>query len=135
MKFLVIDDSDNVRRIIKRALQKIDFDDESVSVIEAIDAREAQEKLDICREKNSMPDLILCDWNLPGTDGLKFIKDIKREEVFASIPVIMVTVESGKAKVMQALQAGVSNYLVKPFEEEELRKKVKDTLRFFKLHR
>jgi two-component system chemotaxis response regulator CheY len=73
-----------------------------------------------------MPDLFLVDWNMPNMDGLTLVKNIRAKN--QSVPIIMVTTEAEKARVVEAIKAGVNNYVVKPFTADTLGGKIKQTL-------
>ena len=113
MKVLVADDSGVMRKIIIRALNSLGVDD----IVEAADGQEAVDKF-----PGSEVDLVLTDWNMPGKTGLEVIQTIR--ESGATVPIIMITTESEKRRVMEAIQAGVTDYLVKPFEADALREKI-----------
>jgi two-component system chemotaxis response regulator CheY len=113
MKVLVADDSSTMRKIILRSLQAVGVEDTT----EAADGNEAVEAY-----APGAFDLILTDWNMPGKNGLDVIKEIRAKD--ADIPIIMVTTEAEKGRVMQAIEAGVSDYLVKPFTADTLREKL-----------
>ncbi len=113
MKVLVADDSGVMRKIIVRSLNAVGVSE----VVEAADGADGWEKL-----QTESVDLVLTDWNMPNMSGLEFLKKIR--ESGSEIPVIMVTTEAEKAKVIEAIQAGVTDYLCKPFESEELREKL-----------
>ncbi len=113
MKVLVADDSGVMRKIIIRSLNAVGVTD----VVEAADGAEGWEKL-----QSERVDLILTDWNMPNVNGLEFLRKIR--ESGSDLPVIMITTEAEKAKVIEAIQAGVTDYLCKPFESEELREKL-----------
>jgi two-component system chemotaxis response regulator CheY len=106
MHVLVADDSGVIRKIIVRALNSLGVKD----VVEAADGDEA-----IAKFGSASFDLVLTDWNMPGKSGLDVLK---------AIPVIMVTTEAEKSRVMEAIQAGVSDYLTKPFEAADLQAKI-----------
>ncbi len=113
MKVLVADDSGVMRKIIIRSLNAVGITD----VVEAADGAEGWDQL----QSNSV-DLVLTDWNMPNVSGLDFLRKIR--ESGSDLPVIMVTTEAEKAKVIEAIQAGVTDYLCKPFESDELREKL-----------
>ena len=73
------------------------------------------------------PDLIILDWNMPNMDGLTFLRKIREKGI--KIPVIMCTTESEKSRVIQSLQAGANNYVVKPFTAEALAEKIDQTVK------
>ncbi len=117
MKILVVDDSGAMRRILKNVLSKIGYTD----VDEAADGFEG-----LSAVKANPPELILLDWNMPQLDGMGFIKMFRQSD--KDTPVIMVTTEAEKARVVEAIKAGVNNYVVKPFEPDVLLQKIKETL-------
>jgi len=117
MKILVVDDSQIMRRIISNSLKSAGHSD----IIEAGNGAEALEKL-------SGIELILTDWNMPVMDGLSFVKEVRKDQKFTSVPIIMVTTEGAKTEVMEALKNGVNNYIVKPFTPETLMEKLNATL-------
>jgi two-component system chemotaxis response regulator CheY len=108
-KVLLVDDSGVMRKIILRALNAIGVDD----VVEAADGAEALQ----CFQENTF-ELVLSDWNMPNMNGLEFLTAIRATGT--KVPFIMITTESEQGRVLQAIQAGASNYLVKPFEQEAL---------------
>ena len=113
VRVLVADDSSTMRKIILRNLQAIGIP----SAVEASDGAEAVQVF--------IPghfDLVLTDWNMPGKTGLEVVKEIRTKD--AKVPIIMITTEAEKGHVVQAIQAGVSDYLVKPFTPETLQEKL-----------
>ena len=119
MKILVVDDSRTMRKILRNALQDMGYT--AASIIEASDGVEALAKL---LEHRFKIDIILADWNMPNMDGLKFLKKLQSTKDLRHIPVIMVTGEAQKGRVVEAIHAGARNYIVKPFTRETLRQKV-----------
>ncbi len=116
---LVVDDFATMRRIVKGNLKQLGFS----KIVEAEDGRIALEEL----KKNKI-DLIISDWNMPNMNGLELLKAVKGDESFKKIPFVMVTAEGQKSNVMEAVKAGVSNYVVKPFTPETLEEKLKKVL-------
>ena len=112
-RVLVADDSSTMRKIILRSLQ-------AVGVTEATEAADGNEAVSLFKPGHF--DMVLTDWNMPGKTGLEVIQAIRAQD--AKVPIIMVTTEAEKARVMQAIQAGVSDYLVKPFTADTLREKL-----------
>ena len=112
-KVLVADGPSTMRKIIIRSLQAVGVSRSS----EAGDGNEA-----ISMFKPGEFDLVFTDWNMPGKNGLEVAQEIRRQD--ASVPIIMVTTEAEKGGVVQALEAGVSDYLVKPFTAGMLREKL-----------
>ena len=118
-KVLVVDDFATMRRIIKNALKQIGF----TKVMEADDGNAALREL-----KREEVGLILADWNMPNMDGLDLLKAVRGDEGLKDIPFIMVTAEGQKDNVLEAVKAGVSNYVIKPFTPQTLEEKTKKVL-------
>ncbi len=113
MKVLLADDSATMRTIIRRSLEALGF----TGTVEAADGVQAVERF-----KEGGVDLVLTDWNMPGKTGLEAARDIRALD--KNVPIVMITTEAEKARVLEAIQAGVSDYLVKPFTTEALQKKL-----------
>lgn len=113
IKVLVADDSGTMRKIIIRSLNAVGVTD----VVEAADGTDAVEKFGQFEF-----DMVLTDWNMPGKTGIEVLKDIRATG--SKIPVMLVTTEGEKQRVLEAIQAGVSDYLVKPFNADQLREKI-----------
>ena len=115
-KALIIDDSKSIRMRLAQMLASLDF-----SVIEAEDGLDGLEKIKIM----PLPDLILLDWNMPNMNGYEFLKAIKKNTAYNKILVLMVTTENEMSQVVKALEAGADEYIMKPFEEEALKDKLR----------
>jgi two-component system chemotaxis response regulator CheY len=115
MRILVVDDFQTMRRIIINLLRQLGFK----NVAEASDGQRALEKV-----KGESFDLIISDWNMPNMTGMDFLKAVRADESLKAIPFIMVTAEGKKENVIAAVQAGVSNYVVKPFNAATLKEKM-----------
>ncbi len=115
MKVLVVDDMSTMRRIVKNVLKQIGY----TSVEEAADGKEALEKL-----KGGGFGLVVSDWNMPVMSGIELLKAIRADAELKTLPVLMVTAEAQKENIIEAVQAGVSNYVVKPFTGDALREKL-----------
>jgi two-component system chemotaxis response regulator CheY len=120
MKILSIDDSATVREIIRNALDVLGF--------ECIEAEDGEKGLEMVRQYRHSVDLILLDWNMPVMDGLAFLKAIKSDPELKTIPVTMVTSENEKEKIITAISEGAKNYIIKPFSQEEIMKKILESL-------
>ena len=118
MKILTVDDFSTMRRIIRNMLRQLGY----TNIVEAEDGAEALSLLQ--REK---VDFIISDWNMPNMNGLELLKAIRADENLKPIPVLLVTAEALKEYVVEAVKAGVNNYVVKPFTAETLREKI-DTI-------
>jgi len=119
MKILVVDDSSTMRRIIVRTLEGIGESD----VTEASDGEEALTKVN-----GAGFELILTDWNMPNLDGLGLVEKLRSSASYKSTPIIMITTEAEKSNVVEAIKAGVNNYIVKPFTPATLKTKIQATL-------
>ena len=117
---LVVDDSLNIRRIVVDALYRLGFS----KVTTAEDAVEAMAKLVFFTKTTHRIGLILSDLNMPGPSGLDFLKQVRGQKDFASLPFLLVTTESEKGAVVEAAALGVSGYIVKPFSLDTLGKKI-----------
>ncbi|MEJ5377171.1 MAG: chemotaxis response regulator CheY [bacterium] len=116
-RILVVDDFSTMRRIVKGILKRLGYRE----IDEAEDGQMALKRL-----KEARYQLIICDWNMPVMTGLDLLKAVRSDEELKSIPFLMVTAEAKKENILEAIQAGVSNYIVKPFTEEVLSKKLED---------
>jgi two-component system, chemotaxis family, chemotaxis protein CheY len=116
MKILLVDDSTTMRRIQKNTLAKLGFE----NVTEAEDGADALKKL----ASDGPFELVLMDWNMPNMTGIEALKKIKADPALKAIPVIMVTSESEKTRIVEAIQSGAANYVVKPFQPETLMEKI-----------
>lgn len=119
-KILSVDDSSIIRKIIRGATEVLDF--------ELLEASEGKEAISILEKNYEEIELILLDWNMPGMNGLEFLKSVKSHKNFKDIPVMMVTTESERGNIIKAVQAGAANYMTKPFTIEELIKKILECL-------
>lgn len=114
---LIVDDSAAIRKILKRMLQRAGLD--LGVVLEAGDGVEALEKL-----SGQSVGLILSDINMPNMDGLQLLRALKSSDKFRHVPVIMITTETGEARVMEALRLGASGYVRKPFTADQIKDKL-----------
>lgn len=113
VRVLVADDSSTMRKIILRSLQ-------AVGVPSAVEAADGEEAVKMFKPGDF--DLVLTDWNMPGKSGLEVIQEIRK--IDKDVKIMMVTTEAEKSRVMEAIQAGVTDYLVKPFTADTLREKL-----------
>lgn len=119
MRILIVDDSSTMRRIIGNCLKGMG----NHEIHEANDGVEGMSKLGELKGV----DLILTDWNMPNMNGLQFIQAVKASQ-YGSTPMIMVTTEAEKTKVVEALKAGAKNYVVKPFTPQVIQEKIKQVI-------
>lgn len=122
-KILIIDDSLVMRNIHKNALREHGYKDDRL--LEASQGYEALDQL-----KNNEVELIIVDWNMPMLDGLSFVKEVRANGVWRDIPILMVTSEAARENVVEAVKAGVNNYIVKPITGEKLWQKIEPHLPF-----
>ncbi len=115
---LIIDDEHAIREMIGMALEK------DYHCLEASDAHKAEAIL-----AQQLPDLILLDWMMPGISGLQYIKNLRRNEKTASIPIIMLTAKTEEENMLESLDSGADDYLSKPFSTEELKARIRALLR------
>lgn len=118
MKFLVVDDSATMRRIVLNSLQRIGF----TSVVEAEDGVDALNKFD------ASIGFVITDWNMPNMSGLDFSRALRAREDGKHVPVLMVTTRSVREDILVAIEAGVNNYIVKPFTPQVLKEKIDQLL-------
>lgn len=118
MKILTADDSPAIRKLIRNILELAGH-----SLIEAEDGAQA---LVLLREHKDEIKLVLLDWNMPNLDGYETLQAIKNDQNLKHLPVIMITTEVSRNKVINAIKYGASNYIMKPFTDEELLQKVND---------
>jgi two-component system chemotaxis response regulator CheY len=115
MKFLVVDDFSTMRRIIKNLLHDLGYP----NVSEADDGKTA---LPMLQAGNF--DFLITDWNMPGMPGLDLIKAVRADTKLAKMPVLMLTAEAKREQIIEAAQAGVNGYVIKPFTAETLKEKL-----------
>jgi len=115
MNVLIVDDYKTMLRIIRNLLNQIGFN----NIDEATDGTMALAKL-----KEKSYDLVISDWNMEPMSGMELLKQVRVDEKYKNVPFIMITAESKTENVIAARQAGVSNYIVKPFNADTLRTKI-----------
>ncbi|MBN2281956.1 MAG: response regulator [Candidatus Marinimicrobia bacterium] len=118
-KVLFVDDSPTMRRIIKNSLQKIGFT-EFIEAENGVDALDKLEGEDV--------GLILSDWNMPEMNGKQLVEELKSNDKYKDIPIIMITTRGMKEDVITAVKLGVAGYVVKPFTPEILKGKIQKAL-------
>jgi two-component system chemotaxis response regulator CheY len=115
LKFLVVDDFSTMRRIVKNLLQELGY----AKVEEADDGTTALPML-----KAGDFDFLITDWNMPSMPGLELLKQVRADPKLAKMPVLMVTAEAKREQIVEAAQAGVSGYVIKPFTAQTLSEKL-----------
>ena len=115
MKILVVDDFSTMRRIIKNLLRDLGFSNTD----EADDGNTALPML-----QTGKYDFLVTDWNMPGMTGIELLQHVRADANLKSLPVLMVTAEAKRDQIIEAAQAGVSGYVVKPFTAQVLKEKI-----------
>jgi two-component system chemotaxis response regulator CheY len=115
MRVLIVDDFSTMRRIIKNILRQLGFN----NIIEADDGTAAWEIL-----TKDQVEFIISDWNMPQMTGIELLRKVRASEEFGDLPFLMVTAEAQQENIIEAVQAKVSNYIVKPFTAETLGQKI-----------
>ena len=119
LRFLVVDDFSTMRRIVKNLLQELGY----ANVQEADDGNTALPML-----KNGNFDFVITDWNMPQMPGLELLKAVRADDKLKHLPVLMVTAEAKREQIVEAAQAGVSGYVIKPFTAQTLSEKLNKIL-------
>ncbi len=122
MNVLIVDDYKTMLRIIRNLLKQLGFN----NVEEATDGSMA---LSMMRQQK--PDLVISDWNMEPMTGLQLLKEVRTDDTLQDVPFIMVTAESKTENVIAAKQAGVNNYIVKPFNAATLKQKMESVIGAF----
>ncbi len=120
LKFLVVDDSVTMRRIVTNSLKNLGYN----NYVEASDGKEALTRL----VSDNTINFIITDWNMPVFSGLELTKAIRSDPALEKMPILMVTTRGVKEDIIEALQARVSNYVVKPFTPQVLKEKIDQVL-------
>ena len=115
MKILIVDDFSTMRRIVKNLLRDLGF----TNTQEADDGTTALPML-----QNGNFDFLVTDWNMPGMQGIDLLKEVRADSKLSHLPVLMVTAESKRDQIVEAAQAGVNGYIVKPFTAITLKEKI-----------
>ncbi len=115
MKILIVDDFSTMRRIIRNLLRDLGFN----NTLEADDGKTAWPVM-----QSGGIDLLITDWNMPGMQGIDLLKAVRADPKTNKTPVLMVTAESKKEQIVEAAQAGVNGYIVKPFTAQTLKEKL-----------
>lgn len=114
---LIVDDSAAIRKILQRVMHQAEIP--LGNVYEASDGQEAIDRL-----QSDSVGLVLSDINMPNMDGIEFLRHAKADERFKDLPIVMVTTEGSKAKVMEAVELGAAGYVKKPFTAEQIKEKL-----------
>lgn len=120
MRFLVVDDSSTMRRIIINTLNKLGY-------TECREAGNGKEGLDALTA--NPVDIVITDWNMPEMSGVEFARAVRANDTTKGVPILMVTTNAAEGDIVEALKAGVSNYVVKPFTPATIKEKIEAVLK------
>ena len=120
MSILIVDDAEGERKLLRKYLQRLGFKD----IAEAADGNEAYRAMLGAKASQAHFDLVISDRNMPGLDGIGLLKALRERKEWEHLPFILLTSQSEKNKVIEAVLARVTSYLVKPIEEEALKLKL-----------
>jgi len=120
VRIMVVDDSIIMRNIVKNTFSQMKI---AFQCLEAENGKQALRHL----ESNDVT-LVFLDWNMPGMDGIEFLKKVRSMPQYKDLPVVMVTSERGKFSVIEALQSGATDYIVKPVDAKIFKEKVQEIL-------
>jgi len=120
INILVVDDSQVMRNIVRNSFaeMKVPF--------QSFEAENGKQALELLSSKNIS--LVFLDWNMPGMDGMDFLKVVRALPAYKKLPIVMVTSERGRFSVVQALKSGATDYIVKPVQEKVFKEKVREIL-------
>ncbi len=116
MKFLVVDDFSTMRRIIRNLLNELGF----------TNVQEAKDGVDALHKLGGNFDVVVSDWNMPNMTGIELLRRIRSDPALKDLPVLMITAEAKRENMIEATQAGVSGYIVKPFTAATLDEKLRN---------
>ncbi len=119
-RFLVVDDFATMRKIIKKVLNELGYS----NIVEADDGATAWPLIDASHGKGEPIEVVISDWNMPQMQGIDLLKHCRTDARFKALPFMLVTAESEQKQILEAAQAGVSNYVVKPFNSVTLKQKL-----------
>ena len=116
LRFLMVDDAPAMRKIIGKMLKGMGY----FAIVEANDGGGALKIL-----RSDQIDVVICDWNMPGMTGIELLREVRADAQLKQLPFLMVTAEAKKRNVLEAVRAGVSNYIIKPFNQAVLEEKLR----------
>lgn len=119
-KILIIDDTSSLRDLLKAYLRRMGF----WNIHEAENGQDGLDKLWAAQNGNDPFHLVISDWNMPELSGIDLLRRVRMVPDWKNLPFLLLTTESEKAKIVEAVQAHVSNYMVKPIDEETLKEKL-----------
>lgn len=120
IRILIVDDMPSLRDLLKAYLRRLGY----LQISEAGDGKDAFQLMVAAKASGSPFDMVISDWNMPVMTGLELLKMVRAQPEWKLLPFILLTTESEKGRVLEAVHAQVSNYMVKPVEEEVLKEKM-----------
>lgn len=121
IRILIVDDMPSLRELLKAYLRRLGYK----QISEAEDGRDAYQLMMAAKASGAPFELVISDWNMPNMTGLELLKLVRSVPEWKNLPFLLLTTENEKEKVMEAVLAQVSNYIVKPVEEEVLKEKLR----------
>jgi two-component system chemotaxis response regulator CheY len=121
-KILIIDDFATMRKIVKKVLAELQF----TNITEADDGATAWPMLEQAQGSGQPFQLVISDWNMPNMKGIDLLRNVRKHPQMGKMPFIMVTAETEQQNILEAIQAGVSDYIVKPFNGATLKTKLEN---------
>ncbi len=121
MKVLIADDFEIMRHLIRKCLNSLG----QTEVVEAIDGKDAIEKLDAAALAEKPFELIICDWNMPNVSGIEILERVRANNPYTKTPFVMLTAETEAESIVRAVKLGANDYIAKPIVAEELTAKLK----------
>lgn len=124
-RFLIVDDFSTMRKVIKKALFDLGYE----NVIEAADGVKAFELLEKYSQTSEPVEIVMSDWNMPNMMGIDLLKKCRGDARFKSLPIMLITAESEQSQIVEAVKAGVSDYVIKPFSPSTLKGKLENVFK------
>lgn len=119
-RFLIVDDFSTMRKVIKKALFDLGYE----NVLEAADGVKAYELLEKYSQTSEPVEVVMSDWNMPNMMGIDLLKKCRIDSRYKNLPFMLITAESEQSQIIEAVRAGVSDYVIKPFSPSTLKGKL-----------
>lgn len=119
-RFLIVDDFSTMRKVIKKALFDLGYE----NVLEAADGVKAYELLEKYSQTSEPVEIVMSDWNMPNMMGIDLLKKCRLDSKYKTLPFMLITAESEQTQIIEAVRAGVSDYVIKPFSPSTLKGKL-----------
>jgi len=126
-RILLVDDQPKLRELVRSQLRALGYGTHPEMIKQASDGKQAFKILEQCLQLQQPIQLVISDWEMPGGAGIDLLKAVRGDERFADLPLILLTAVNKQEQIVQAIQAGVSNYVLKPFSVGVLTEKLKNT--------